>query len=55
MSKLILMSVILALLAIPTIAAREANPKRGLKKTINRMIAFYVFYAFALIFLWGRC
>jgi hypothetical protein len=55
MSKLLLISVIICLLAIPTISARDPQPKRGLKKTMQRMTAYYAFYAFALMFLWGRC
>ena len=55
MSKLLLISIIICVLALPTISARDPNPKRGFKKTLQRVLAYYAFYAFALIFLWGRC
>jgi hypothetical protein len=55
MSKLILMSCLIGLLVIPALAAREPGPKKGLKRTLVQMSIFYGFYAFALIFLWGRC
>ena len=55
MSKLILISVIFAMIAIPAQAARDANPRRGLRKAVIRTLMFHAFYAFALIFLWGRC
>jgi hypothetical protein len=54
MSKLILMSILIAIMAIPTIASRDPDPRRGLKRTITRILVFEVFYALALIFLWGR-
>ena len=49
------MSCIIALLVIPARAAREPNSRRGLKKALVQMLLFYGLYAFALIFLWGRC
>lgn len=55
MSKLILISIIFATIAIPARAAREASPRKGLKKAIVQTLIFQAFYAFALIFLWGRC
>ena len=54
MSKLLLLSVLIASIALPTIAAREKNPKRGLRKAIIYMLLFNVFYLFGLIFLYGR-
>jgi hypothetical protein len=55
MSKLILISVIFATIAIPARAARDASPRRGLKRAITQTLFFHAFYAFALIYLWGRC
>ncbi|HYQ03502.1 MAG TPA: hypothetical protein VER96_32730 [Polyangiaceae bacterium] len=55
MSKLILISVVFATIAIPAFAARDAVPKNGLKKAISYTLFFHAFYAFALIYLWGRC
>jgi hypothetical protein len=55
MSKLILISMIFATIAIPARAARQKNPGKGLKAAIIQTLIFDVFYAFALVFLWGRC
>ena len=55
MSKLLLMSVMFALLVIPTHAARELNPRLGLRKAVLRTLGFHAFYGFMLIYLWGRC
>jgi hypothetical protein len=55
MSKLILISVIIAAIAIPARAAREENPRKGLRKAIIQTLFFHAFYAFALCYLWGRC
>ncbi len=54
MSKLILISVLLATIGLPTIAARDENPRRGLRRTLTYMAAFYAFYLFGLMFLYGR-
>lgn len=55
MSKLILMSFILAMIVIPARAARNPSPRKGLRSTVTQLFTFYAWYAFALIFLWGRC
>ena len=36
------------------IAAREKNPRKGLRKAIVYMLLFNVFYLFGLMFLYGR-
>jgi hypothetical protein len=54
MSKLLLLSILIASIALPARAARERNSKRGLRKTILYMILFNVFYLFSLLFLYGR-
>jgi hypothetical protein len=53
-SKLILISVLLATIALPAVAARDTNPRRGLRRTIKYMALFYAFYLFGLLFLYGR-
>ncbi len=54
LSKLILISVLLATIALPAIAAQDENPRRGLRRTIKYMVLFYAFYLFGLLFLYGR-
>ena len=55
MSKLILFSMIIAAIAIPARAARASSTQKGLKNTVVHTLIFNAFYAFALVFLWGRC
>lgn len=54
MSKLLLLSILIASIALPARAAREKNPRRGLRKTIVYVLLFNVFYLFSLLFLYGR-
>jgi|GEM_PF-878332 len=54
MSKLILMSIMIAMIGIPARAAREKNSRKALKNVIVQMLAFEVFYLFALSYLYGR-
>ena len=55
MSKLILLSILIAMVAIPTHAARNSDPQKGLRRAVVNMLVFEAFYAFSLIYLWGRC
>ena len=54
LSKLVLISLLLATIALPAIAAQDENPRRGLRRTIKYMALFYAFYLFGLLFLYGR-
>lgn len=54
MSKLLLLSIIIAMIAIPARAATIANPRLGLRKLILWMLYFGAFYAFSLQFLVNR-
>jgi hypothetical protein len=54
MSKLLLLSVLIAATAIPIWAAREPNPRKGLKKAIFYTFAFNAFYLFALRVIYPR-
>jgi hypothetical protein len=53
-SKAILLSIIIAIIAIPTHAARRGTARAGLRKVLVRLLFFAAFYAFALLFLYGR-
>jgi hypothetical protein len=55
MSKLLLLSIVISLVAIPARTAREPKPRKGLRKLLTLTVAYQAFYAFAMIFLWGRC
>jgi len=54
MSKIILLSIIIAMIAIPARLAREKNPRAALKRVVVQMLLYEVFYIFALKYLYGR-
>lgn len=54
MSKLILLSVLVAMVALPAWAARERHPRRALKRAVLLMVAFNLAYAFAVLVLVPR-
>lgn len=54
MSKLILLSVLVALIALPSLASRDSHPTRGLKRAVLLMVAFNLAYAFAVLVLVPR-
>jgi hypothetical protein len=54
MSKLFLLSILIATIALPARAASRPNPKKGLKKALVYMALFNLFYLFGLVFLYGR-
>jgi hypothetical protein len=43
-AKLLLLSVVIAMIAIPTLTARDTDAKRGLKNTLILVIAFNLLY-----------
>lgn len=48
MIKLVLLSVVLAQVALPLLAARDASPRRGLKRALLSVVLFNAFFAFCL-------
>ncbi len=54
MQKLLLLSILIAVVAVPSIAARDANPRRAFKRALFFFLAFCVFYVFALKFLFFK-
>jgi len=54
MRSLLLQSLMLAILGIPILAARDARPRRGLKKALVWFVGFCLLYALALRFLYSR-
>jgi hypothetical protein len=51
MAKLLLLSILAATVAMPSLAAREPNPVRGVKKAAAQMFAFAFFYWLVVMFL----
>jgi hypothetical protein len=54
MSKLMLLSIMIATIALPARASRTKNPRAGFKKTVVQMLVFEAIYVFCLKFLNGR-
>jgi hypothetical protein len=54
MAKLILLSVLIAMIAIPITMARVKGGRRGLQWTIILFVLFNLFYLFAVRFIYPR-
>lgn len=54
MAKLIELSLLISLIAIPAMAAKEQNPTRGLRKAVVHAFWFNVVYLLMMIFVIGR-
>jgi len=54
MSKLILLSILFAMIGIPARAARVKDARKGLRKVVMQALIFEGFYLFALRFFYGR-
>ena len=54
MAKLVLLSVVIGMIAVPVMMAREKNPRRGLQRLILTIIFFNLFYLFAVRWIYPR-
>lgn len=54
MQKLLLLSIVIAALVIPALAARDKNPRRGFKRALFFFLAFCVVYVIALKYAYFR-
>ena len=54
MTKLALLSIALATVVLPLMAARDAHPWRGLKKALVWVVVFNIFFLFFLRFVVPR-
>jgi hypothetical protein len=54
MQKLLLLSTIISLVALPILASRDPHPKRALKKAILWIVAYNFFYLFAVRVIYPR-
>jgi hypothetical protein len=52
--KLLLFSVIIAMIAIPLVAAREKSPWRSLQRVLVFTLLFNLFYLFCVRFIYPR-
>jgi hypothetical protein len=53
-AKLLLLSVVIAMIALPVLTARDSNAKRGLKNALLLVIAFNLLYLFFVRFIYPR-
>jgi hypothetical protein len=53
-SKFLLISILVASIAVPARAARTKDPRAALKKAVVNVLIFNAIYWFFLMFLWGR-
>jgi hypothetical protein len=51
--KLLLLSVVLAAICVPVLAAQGRSGPRALKKTVTILLFFNAFYLFAILYLYG--
>jgi hypothetical protein len=54
MQKLLLVSILIATIAIPVQMSREKSRAVGVKRTVKWMAGFCVFYLFALMYIYPR-
>lgn len=54
MAKLILMSILIAMIVIPVRASQAADAQEGLRTVIKQYLVFEVLYLLALRYLWGH-
>ena len=51
-AKLLLFSVIIAMIAIPAVCAREKDARRGFQRMVLLIVAYNLFYLFAIRFIY---
>lgn len=54
MDDLLLLSIVLAAVALPVLGARDPDPRRGLRRTLFRLLAFHFVYLVSVLFIWPR-
>jgi len=52
MAKLLLMSCVIAIIAVPIACADDKSPRRGLRRTVLLIVAYDLFYVFAMRFIY---
>jgi hypothetical protein len=54
LAKLILLSVVIAMVVIPVLAARDRNPRRAFRRTVIIIFVFNACYWLAVRFIYPR-
>lgn len=54
MQKNLLLTILIATITIPMLAASDRSPTRGFRRMIVWMVAFNVCYLFAILYIWPR-
>lgn len=53
-AKLLLISIMMMSIIIPAEAARQKDPRRGLRRALRNMVLFNLFYVLAITFIYPR-
>jgi hypothetical protein len=53
-AKLLLFSCVIMMVAIPVVCAREKDPRRGFRRMVLLIVAYNLFYLFAVRFIYPR-
>jgi hypothetical protein len=51
--KALLASILIALIAIPLLAASDPNPRRGMKRALFGLLVFHLAYVALLLLVWA--
>jgi hypothetical protein len=54
MAKLVLLSIVIAIIALPSKAAGVVSPRAGLRKALLWMAVFNVIYLFSILYVYPR-
>lgn len=54
MAKLLLLSTVLVSIVWPIIAAQDSNPRRGLRRAVQGLVLYNIFYVFAVLEIYPR-
>lgn len=54
MAKLLLLSTVLVSIVWPIIAAQDQNPRRGLRRAVQGLVLYNIFYVFAVLEIYPR-
>lgn len=54
MAKLLLLSTVLMAILMPILAAKDGNPRRGLRRLVHGMVLYNIFYLFAVLEIYPR-
>ena len=54
LAKLLLFSVVLAMIVVPVVCSRDVDASRGFRRLVLLIVAYNLFYLFAVRFIYPR-